>query len=253
MQKPSPLLHSKSQIARVLTESWVSDTLYCVACSSPKLSATPANTPTIDFFCPSCKAIYQLKSKSKPFGKRLLGASYSATIAAFQKGETPHLLLLQYSQNWTVVSLVLIPSFSISASAIEKRPPLGSNARRAGWIGCNISLDQIPRTAKIDLVISGKVSLSEDTRAAFKKIQPLGELAVKPRGWTLDVLRIVQNLSSEFFSLTDVYAYEAELTLKHPDNNNIRAKIRQQLQVLRDLGLISFLKRGTYKIVNVSN
>ena len=34
----------------------------------------------------------------------------------------------------------------------------------------------------------------------------------------------------------------------HPDNAHIRDKIRQQLQVLRDLGLLTFLAPGSYRL-----
>jgi type II restriction enzyme len=33
----------------------------------------------------------------------------------------------------------------------------------------------------------------------------------------------------------------------HPENRHVRDKLRQQLQVLRDLGLIEFLGRGRYR------
>lgn len=38
-----------------------------------------------------------------------------------------------------------------------------------------------------------------------------------------------------------------DLEMQHPNNNNIRAKIRQQLQQLRDRSIISFLGKGYYK------
>ena len=38
------------------------------------------------------------------------------------------------------------------------------------------------------------------------------------------------------FTLADVYAHEAALAALYPGNNNVRPKIRQQLQVLRDRG-----------------
>jgi len=44
-----------------------------------------------------------------------------------------------------------------------------------------------------------------------------------------------------------MYQFEAMLTIKHPNNHNIKAKIRQQLQLLRDKGFIDFLDRGIYK------
>ena len=34
---------------------------------------------------------------------------------------------------------------------------------------------------------------------------------------------------------------------KHPDNHHIKDKIRQQLQMLRDNGIIEFIGRGHYR------
>lgn len=48
-------------------------------------------------------------------------------------------------------------------------------------------------------------------------------------------------------SQADVYAYSSDLMKKHPWNSNINAKIRQQLQVLRDKGFIEFAGRGKYR------
>ena len=42
------------------------------------------------------------------------------------------------------------------------------------------------------------------------------------------------------------YDFESELTALHPQDRNVRPKIRQQLQVLRELGLLDFLGQGTY-------
>jgi type II restriction enzyme len=40
----------------------------------------------------------------------------------------------------------------------------------------------------------------------------------------------------------------ATLAKLHPANRNIRPKIRQQLQVLRDMGLVEFLGGGEYRL-----
>jgi type II restriction enzyme len=34
----------------------------------------------------------------------------------------------------------------------------------------------------------------------------------------------------------------------HPQNTHVRDKIRQQLQVLRELGFVSFLGAGSYRL-----
>ncbi len=49
------------------------------------------------------------------------------------------------------------------------------------------------------------------------------------------------------FTLQDVYAFAAHLQKLHPANRHVLDKIRQQLQVLRDLGLVEFLGRGRYR------
>jgi type II restriction enzyme len=51
------------------------------------------------------------------------------------------------------------------------------------------------------------------------------------------------------FTLEEVYNFEDELKTTHPRNQHVRAKIRQQLQLLRDLGLIRFTARGKYEVV----
>lgn len=69
------------------------------------------------------------------------------------------------------------------------------------------------------------------------------------RGWLLDILKCVELLDKKEFSLDEIYTFEAFLKMKHPENNNIHAKIRQQLQILRDNGYIKFLSRGQYKLL----
>jgi type II restriction enzyme len=49
------------------------------------------------------------------------------------------------------------------------------------------------------------------------------------------------------FTLENVYSFEKELSDKHPKNRNVRPKIRQQLQLLRDLGLVEFVTPGVYR------
>ena len=62
----------------------------------------------------------------------------------------------------------------------------------------------------------------------------------------MDTLHLVERLD-ETFTLNQMYAFVEELKQKHPDNNHIFDKIRQQLQFLRDKGIIEFKGRGIYK------
>ena len=66
--------------------------------------------------------------------------------------------------------------------------------------------------------------------------------------WYDDVEDIVKNkIMKDCFSLSDVYSYKEWLQGKYPDNNFVEDKIRQQLQKLRDAGIIAFLGNGKYQ------
>lgn len=67
------------------------------------------------------------------------------------------------------------------------------------------------------------------------------------KGWKLIVFNCIQAIPKEIFTLNDINAFVPQLQNKYPKNNTIPAKIRQQLQLLRDLGLIEFLGNGNYK------
>ncbi len=62
------------------------------------------------------------------------------------------------------------------------------------------------------------------------------------------MLQVVQSLGKLEFTLADVYAHADALAKLHPNNAHVRAKSRQQLQVLRDLGLLDFLGGGSYRL-----
>jgi type II restriction enzyme len=61
-------------------------------------------------------------------------------------------------------------------------------------------------------------------------------------------MKCVELIGRDAFTLDDVYAFEDRLKAIYPGNNNIRPKIRQQLQVLRDRGWLSFVGRGRYRV-----
>ena len=119
----------------------------------------------------------------------------------------------------------------------------------------------------------------EEVREKFRRVKPLTDISVTQRGWTLDVLNVVRRLCevgtarcavrapsgrkisaalppgtsqrdvpTNTFTTADAYAFTRELEALHPDNRNIRPKIRQQLQVLRDLGLLLHVERGVWRL-----
>ncbi len=65
--------------------------------------------------------------------------------------------------------------------------------------------------------------------------------------WRLDTFNVVSRIPTNIFKIEQVYDYQQQLQELHPENRHIKAKIRQQLQELRDLGLIEFLGKGVYR------
>ena len=139
-------------------------------------------------------------------------------------------------------------SLPYGLSAIERRNPLAATARRAGWVGCNIVLGNIPVDARIPVVEEGRVRSRAEVRQAYKRLRPLERLRVEKRGWTLDVWSAVRSLGKREFTIDDAYSLEAALSALHPGNRHVGPKIRQQLQVLRDMGRVEFLGGGRYRL-----
>jgi len=237
-----------SQIARVISEDWCRRELYCAACSSDRLSSSKASTPAIDFVCPECDQCFQLKSFKTWNQKKIPDAAYDSMLRAIRSDRVPNLLILQYSADWLVRNLLLVPGVFFSESVIEKRPPLSPKAQRAGWVGCKILLDRIPRDGKIPVVANGSTIAERQVREEFSRIRKLAEVPPSVRGWTLDVLTTIRKLAKARFSLQELYELEPYLQNIHPHNRNVRPKIRQQLQVLRDLGLIEFRSPANYAL-----
>jgi type II restriction enzyme len=242
---------SPTQQARVVSEAWGEENLYCSNCVSPRLRRLPTNTPALDFECPMCASLYQLKSQRHRFTSRINDAAYDKMRAAILARRTPNILALHYNADiWTVRNLFLVPSFAFSLSCLEKRKALRSSAERAGWVGCNILLVNIPPDARIPVVVEGQPADPRQVRQQYDRLRPLQKLKAEARGWTLDVLNVLRSMRREEFSLAEAYAFEGELARLHPQNRNIRPKIRQQLQILRDMGFIEFLGKGKYGIIN---
>lgn len=240
---------SAAQRVRVVSEAWAADNVYCPCCPADQLERCGNNRQAVDFLCGACESPFQLKSSGKTLGSRIVDGAFSAMDHAITFGSTPNLLILGYdAERWTVRSLMLVPSFAFTGSAIEKRPPLKPDARRAGWVGCNILLGNIPVDLRIAMVANWNVAPEASVRQQYAALQPLKDLALPQRGWTLDVLNVVRKIGKQEFALGDVYEYEGELKQLHPHNLHVRDKIRQQLQQLRDLGLLEFLGDGMYQV-----
>lgn len=238
--------HSNSQRARVLTEDWMARNMYCPICGQNHIAHFEANRPVADFYCGSCKSEYELKSKNGGFGKSIADGAYETMIERINSLNNPNFFFMTYNDEM-VTNLILVPRFFFTPDIIIKRPPLKPTARRAGWVGCNIDINALPSNGRIFIIKDERIVDEEQVLKSYAKTTSLRTDNIKNRGWLMDTLKCVDAIEGEAFSLDDIYAFENVLKSVHPDNNFIKDKLRQQLQVLRDKGIIEFLGRGHYR------
>ncbi|HTL53737.1 MAG TPA: DpnI domain-containing protein, partial [Planctomycetota bacterium] len=92
------------QIARVLTEGWFQENMYCPCCPSRRLYQTNTNTKVVDFACHNCNAEFQLKAKSGNLGRKLRDAAYEPMRERITLGRAPHFAFLSYDSSSRTVS-----------------------------------------------------------------------------------------------------------------------------------------------------
>ena len=242
---------SKSQIARILTETWTAQHMYCPVCGCPTLLKFPNNKAVADFYCPECKNEFEQKSKSGSFGAKIADGAYDTFIQRISSNNNPDFFFMSYSlEKMRVENLFFVPKYFFVPEIVEKRKPLTENAKRAGWVGCNILFNNIPVQGRIPIIQDGQSASKALVMKRVKQAEQIRIENITERGWLLDVLDCVNMMNSDIFSLDMIYSFESSLSVKHPKNNNIRAKIRQQLQQLRDRGEISFLGNGVYQRID---
>jgi len=239
---------SKSQIARIETEEWAINNLFCPLCGN-QLKNSSANTKVYDFICSKCNQEYQLKSLSKKIGKKLIGSEYYTFLKALENKTVPNFLIMQYSlenNRFTSKEVVFIPKVFITQEIIEKRKPLSESARRAGWTGYNLLFESIPSYGKVFIVKDSKLESKDKILNQSHKILNLYDLDSNKAKWKIEILKILDSLNP-LFTLQQVYDKEVKLKEIFPDNNHIKDKIRQQLQFIRDDGIIVFHGNGKYE------
>ena len=74
------------------------------------------------------------------------------------------------------------------------------------------------------------------------------QLPNRTYGWTFDVLIAVRSLNKLEFTNEDAYTLAPHLKKLHPRNKHVNDKIRQQLQVLRDLGFLFHVREGAWRL-----
>ena len=120
---------------------------------------------------------------------------------------------------------------------------------RPNYLMCNINISVIPNSEKIYYIKDGERLNKNQIIDSWHKTTFLRQSQnIDSKGWLIDIMNCIDKMEKETFSLNDMYNFENYLKIKHPENNNIKAKIRQQLQILRDRGYLKFISRGKYKL-----
>lgn len=239
--------HNASQIARVLTEDWVKHNGYCPHCCSP-LQKAPNNRPVQDFFCSNCAETFELKSKrTRTLGSRICDGAYQTMIDKIRTRDLPNFFFLTYNkQDYTVNQFIIVPKHFFTEDMIIRRKALKATAQRAGWVGCNINIKQLPENGKIFIIKDRQIIAPHIVRQKWHSHLFLRQQDTGHKSWLIAIMRCLDKLP-EHFTLQQMYQFVPQLQQEFPKNQNIEAKIRQQLQILRDQNSIAFIARGHYR------
>ena len=126
------------------------------------------------------------------------------------------------------------------------RNRLSSAAKRSGWQGSKILLGQLSEDARVDVVSKGASRDPSEARDRCVESICLHAELTDRIAWRLDVRTscyacptalCTNGMSVYDFTLQEFnQRFLGELKLRYPRTRNVEAKIRQQLQVLRDGG-----------------
>ena len=238
---------SNSQKIRVLSESWVDNEIFCPNCGC-NIDSYENSKPVADFYCPNCSEDYELKSKKDSMGKKIVDGAYKTMIERLQSANNPNFFFLNYNaRNYEVLNFAVIPKHFFIPEIIIKRNQGIKN--RPNYIMCSIDLTRIPNSGKIFYIKNKKIESKEKVLENWNKTLFLRKSKkAELKGWILDIMKCIDKLEKNEFTLDEMYSFENLLSQKYTDNKHIKDKIRQQLQFLRDKGYLEFKGSGKYKL-----
>lgn len=240
---------SKSQQIRVMSEHWLGAHLYCPACGCRPVRMFENNRPVGDFYCGQCAEEFELKSKAgQTVGHQIADGAYPAMLARIRADNSPNFFFLSYRPgDYRVQQLILVPKHFIVEQMIVPRPK--GLPGRPGYIMCSINLRMLPESGKIVLLHREHWTSPQAVVQQWRNTLFLRDQKIEKRGWLLAVMTCLDRLPGHF-SLQQLYACRPQLQQQFPANRHVCEKIRQQLQILRDKGMIQFLGNGHYKKMN---
>ena len=150
-------------------------------------------------------------------------------------------------KNYEVLNFAVIPKHFFVPEIIVKRNQGIKN--RPNYIMCSIDLTKIPKSGKIFYIKNRKIENKNKILENWNKTLFLRKSKeIESKGWILDIMKCIDKLEKNEFTLNEIYTFENLLSQKYINNRHIKDKIRQQLQFLRDKNYLKFIGRGKYKL-----
>ena len=97
---------------------------------------------------------------------------------------------------------------------------MSPNARRAGWVGCNIDISNVVDFGKIFLVKNSQIINQNLVQEHFNNTLFIRTKNIESRGWILDIMMCIDSISKDTFNLKDIYDFEEILKIKALLNQN---------------------------------
>ena len=91
------------------------------------------------------------------------------------------------------------------------------------------------------------VGITNEIKKLKEQEMELPKPTLKPENLSGWMKAVWERLPEKEFSNQDIYRYKKEFSQIYPENRNIEAKIRQQLQFLRDIELLDHAGRNLWK------
>lgn len=237
------------QATKMLTEHWTANNIFCPACWSALLQHA-TNKPCNDLYCRDCGENFELKASHGKLSNTIQAWAYNASIQAMEEGPI-NLFVLKYSDDYTITNFLVVPKYFFTQEVIEKRNEAKVKQKNWTirlWTWGIIRFDKIPESGKIHYISNWTYKTRTDILNAWNWIKFLEEETNEWKWWIFEIMRCIELVGKVEFTPIELYEkFGVLLSQLYPLNNNIDAKIRQQLQDLEKVGYIERIQKWVYK------
>jgi len=131
-------------------EEYIKNNIKCIRCKNSNFVKCKTNEKSKDLICLECNQKYQIKAKcvtqkqinniilKKQF--KTIGGEYSTTINNINENIN-YIIIIYEKTSYDIKNILYIKNEYINTECIIPRNPLSPTAKRAGWQGCNIILN----------------------------------------------------------------------------------------------------------------